>query len=133
MRDGQLPTALMPTSAVADQNGVGAGRDLGADFLQMRVHRLGVGVGHDHGRADAPLRADGAENVGGDVPVVAHHQGAGADRRPDVGVSAFLTDAGFVLEPDFHRAESRGPEESGFDQADEVFLKVASASGSFLG
>ena len=67
------------------------------------------------------------------MPDVAPHQGAGADRRPDVGVSALLTDAGFVLEPDFHRAEGRGPEERGFDQADEVFLKVASASGSFLG
>jgi hypothetical protein len=123
----------MPAGAVADQYGVGAGRNFGADFLQMRVHRLGVGERHDHGRADAPFRADGAENVSGGVPVVAHHQRAGADRRPDVGVPAFLTDAGFVLEPDFHRAEGRGPEQGGFDQADEVFLKVASASGSFLG
>lgn len=131
--DDQHLAALMPACAVADQYGVGARRDLEADFLQMRVHRLCVGVGHDHGRADAALWADGAENVGGDVPVVAHHQGAGADWRPDVGVTAFLTDAGFVLEPDFHWAEGRGPEEGGFDQADEVFLKVASASGSFLG
>ena len=84
---------LMPAGAVADQYGVGAGRDLGADFLQMRIHRLGVGVGHDHGRADASLWADGPENVGGNVPVVAHHQRARADRRPYVGVSAFLTDA----------------------------------------
>jgi hypothetical protein len=99
----------------------------------MRVHRLGVGVGHDHGGSDAALWADGAENIGGDVPVVAHHQGAGADRDPDVGVSAFLTDPGFIREPDFRRAEGRAPEEGGFDQTDEVFLKVASASGSFLG
>jgi hypothetical protein len=48
-------------------------------------------------------------------------------------MSAFLTDPGFVLEPDFHRPEDRCPEEGGFDPADEVFLKVASASGSFLG
>ena len=113
----------MPAGAVADQYGVGAGRDLGADFLQMRIHRLGVGVGHDHGRADAALWADGPENVGGNVPVVAHHQRARADRRPYEGVSAFLTDAGFVLEPDFHRGEGCGPEEDPFDQADEVFLK----------
>jgi len=123
----------MPAGAVADQDGMGAGRNLGADFLQMRVHRLSVGVGHDHGRADASLWADSAENVSGDVPIVAHHQGTRTDRRPDIGVSAFLTNAGFVLEPDFHRAESRGSEECGFDQADKVFLKVASASGSFFG
>jgi hypothetical protein len=48
-------------------------------------------------------------------------------------MSAFLTDPGFVLEPDFHRGEDRSSEEGGFDQADELFLKVASASGSFLG
>ena len=67
------------------------------------------------------------------MPVVAHHQGAGADRRPDVGVAAFLTHAGFVLEPDFYRADDGGPGERGFDQACEVFLKSVSACGSFLG
>ena len=33
MWDDQLPAALMPAGAVADQYGMGAGRDLGADFL----------------------------------------------------------------------------------------------------
>ena len=36
----------------------------------------------------AALRADGAENVGGDVPVVAHHLGSRSNRLPDVGMSA---------------------------------------------
>ena len=123
----------MPTGAIADQHGMGVGRDLGADLPQGLVHRLGIGVGHDHGGSDGAVGADGAENVGGDVPVVAHHQRAGADRSPDVGVSALLAHAGLVLEPDFYGATKRGLGERGFDQIGEVFLKAASASGSFFG
>jgi len=81
----------------------------------------------------ARLRADGAEQIGRGVPVIARHARARADRRPDIGVAAFLADPGFVLEPDFYRAAGRGGREGGFDQVGEVFLKAASASGSFCG
>ena len=91
----------MPARAVADENGMRSGDDFPADLLKVSVHGFGIGVGHDHGGSDAAIWADGAEDVGGDVPVVAHHAGARADRGPDVGVSALLADAGLVLEPDF--------------------------------
>jgi hypothetical protein len=84
-------------------------------------------------QARAGARADGAEDVGGDVAVVADHSGPRADRRPDVGVTAFLAYAGFVLEPDFQGSAGGGPGERGFDQAGEVFIKAASASGAFCG
>src|SRR3546814_11226567 len=104
----------MPAGAIADQYGMSPRRDLGADLAQVGVHGLGIGVGHDHGGADGAVGADGSEDVGGDVPVVAHHARARADRRPDVGVAALLADAGFVLEPDLYRAgggrrRERGP------------------------
>lgn len=60
----QLLAPPMPAGAVADQDGVGSRGDLGADLGQVEVHRLGVGVGHDHGGADGALGADGAEDVG---------------------------------------------------------------------
>src|SRR3546814_4119438 len=86
----------MPAGAIADQYGMSPRRDLGADLAQVGVHGLGIGVGHDHGGADGAVGADGSEDVGGDVPVVAHHARARADRCPDVGVAALLADAGLV-------------------------------------
>jgi hypothetical protein len=43
--------------------------DLDADLHEVGVHGFGVGVGHDHGRADATVRTDGAEDVGRDMAV----------------------------------------------------------------
>ena len=99
----------------------------------MPVHRLGIGVGHDHGCADRTLGTDGAENVGGDVTIVADHAGTRADRRPDVGVAAFLPYASLVLEPDFERASGRRRGKRGSDQIGEVFLKASSAPATFCG
>ena len=123
----------MPACAVTDENGVSPWGDLGADLIEMLVHGLGRGVGHDHRGPDGACGADGAEDVGRDVPVVANHRGARADRRPDVGVAALLTYAGFILEPDFERIVDGGRGERGLHQAGKVFLKAASASGSFCG
>jgi hypothetical protein len=47
-------------------------------------------------------------------------------------MAALLADAGFVLEPDLYGAGC-GLWERGSDQVGEVFLKAASASGSFCG
>jgi hypothetical protein len=47
---------------------------LGAEFLQMLCHCLGIGGGHDHGGTDAPGRTYGTKDVGGIVPIIAYHQ-----------------------------------------------------------
>jgi hypothetical protein len=49
---------------VKDENGMGAGRDRGADLKEVRLHRFGVGERHDEGRALAEPRADRAEERG---------------------------------------------------------------------
>ena len=92
--------------------------------MEMFIHNLGVGIGHDHGRSDGAVGTDGTENIGGDVPVVAHHEGTRADRCPDGGVAALLANAGLVLEPDFYRAGQSGSAKGGFDQIGEFFLKA---------
>ena len=48
----------MPAGLIDEQRGVRARRDLGGDFGQVRVHRLGVASGHDEGCALA-VRAPG--------------------------------------------------------------------------
>ena len=101
VRHAQAAAGLMPAGAVTDQNSVRTKRHLSADFAQVLVHRLGVDARHDNGGTDASGRADRAEQIGRVMTVVAHHQRARADRRPNVGMSALLPDPGFVLKPDF--------------------------------
>ena len=132
-RDLQLLTPLVPASAVADQHGSGTWCDLSADLAQVQIHRLDVGVRRDHGGADRTVWADGPEQIGQFVTVIAHHQRPRALGRPNVGVGSFLADAGLILEPYFYRRRSRGAEQRRFDQAGEVFLKAVSASASFFG
>jgi len=132
-RHMQPPAGLVPACAVADQHGVRARRHIDADFLQVLVHRLGVDVGHDKGGPHGAVGADGAEQVGGDVPVVAHHKRARADRRPDISMGSFLADAGLVLEPDLDWRAGCAGEQRAPQQAGEVFLKACSAAASFFG
>jgi hypothetical protein len=51
----------VPACLVEDENGMRIGHDGGADLGEVRLHRLGVGEGHDESRALAELRADGTE------------------------------------------------------------------------
>ena len=54
----------MPAGAVEQRDGVRAARDAPGDFVQMRLHRLGVGAGHGERGADAARRTNGAEQIG---------------------------------------------------------------------
>ncbi len=54
----------MPTGLVEEEDGVGARRYLGRDFIQMPLHGLGVAAGQNEGRADAALGTDGGEDIG---------------------------------------------------------------------
>ena len=80
-----------------------SGRDGAGDLGEVRVHRLGVGEGHDEAGGHAARRTGGAEDVGPVVAGVAHGAGAAAAARPDAGERALLADAGLVLEPDLER------------------------------
>ena len=52
---GQVQEAAkpMPPGAIQQHDGMGARCDVAADFDQMQVHRLGIGLGQHQGRADA--------------------------------------------------------------------------------
>jgi hypothetical protein len=62
--DAQLFASLVPSGSIKEQDGVTALRHLGADLLEMQVHRLGVGIRQHQSRADIATRADSAEYVG---------------------------------------------------------------------
>ena len=67
--------AVMPARAVEEERGMCAGRDGFGDLLEVFVHGLGVGVGHDDPGAYAAVRADGAEQVGPFIARIAHGRG----------------------------------------------------------
>jgi hypothetical protein len=51
----------VPAGAIQHQDGMGVGRDLAADRLQMQAHRLGVGKRQHQPGADRPFGADRPE------------------------------------------------------------------------
>ena len=58
-------TRGMPPGLIKDENGVGARRDLGGDFIQMPLHCLGVTAGQNQGRHRRhALRTNGAKYIG---------------------------------------------------------------------
>lgn len=124
---------LMPSGAVADQNGVGARRDHGGDLDEMLIHRLGIDRRHDDRRAHRALGADCPKQIDGIVPIVAHHGHTRADQSPSIGVGSLLSNTGFILEPNLDQLVTRGFRQKLRNQGAEVFLKVAWATRSFFG
>jgi len=131
--DPQLFASLVPSGSVEEQDGVTVLRHLAADFLEMQVHRLGVGIRQHQSRADIATRADSAEYVGPFVALIARGGRPAAALCPDAGQCALLTNPGFVLPPKFDRFFARMLGNDGFDQIGEVFLCVSCAAGSCCG
>ena len=118
---GQSLSGLVPTGAIADQHGMGAGANLLADLGKVDGHRLAVDPGRDNGSACSTRRTDRAEEVGRVMTIVANCRRAAATRRPLVRQRALLTDAGLVLEPDFDRLASCSGRQDRSYEGREVF------------
>src|SRR5450631_2143727 len=99
----------------------------------MLVHRLGVGSGHDDGGAHCTGRANRSEQISRIMSVIAYHQWARSDRRPNISERALLTHSGFVLKPDLDRCTSGGAEKGFLHQAGKVFLNASWAARSVFG
>ncbi len=123
----------MPSGPVHEQHGDCAGRDGAADFVQVFLHGVGIGVGHHQPGARAPRRTDGAKQIGVFVTLVPWLAGARSGLRPLVNETVLLADPGFVLPPDFDGGFGRQMAYRGRQRAREVFLKAAIISGSCPG
>ena len=96
------PARKMPAGLIDEQRGVRARRDLGGDFGQVQVHRLGVASGHDKGCALAVLGADRAEDIGGGGSLIFGSAWTGAALGPPAGDLVLLANARLVGEPDLY-------------------------------
>ncbi len=81
-------------------------------------------------RANATRRADGAEQVGPGVALVARCARTAAAVGPDVGQAALLADPGFVLPPQLDRLAASRLGDRGGDQGGKVFPDSAETSAS---
>ena len=123
----------MPSGLIEDDDGMGAWRDLGADFGEMQGHGIGVGLGQYQGRSAMGFGAGGGEEIGGFVALVFRLSRPAALFRPLPGQLPLLADPGFIGEPDFYRAFSGSVADRVLDQVAEVFLNAAWLSGSLFG
>jgi len=110
-----------------------APRDALADFVEVKLHRLGIGERQSQRRAGAPGRTDGAEQIGRLVALIGGQARPCASPGPDPGLPVLLTDPGLVLEPDLYGlvfgdvAQVRG------ERGGEVFLNISITCSSCFG
>ena len=72
----------VPSGAVEQQHGMCAFGDVARDFVEVELHRFGVGIGQRERGANAPSRADRAKQVGVVVTLIGGLSGPGSASGP---------------------------------------------------
>src|ERR1700678_1628025 len=104
----------MPSGPIHEQNGVSAGLDGKRDLLEVQRHGLGVAGWEDETCRLAERGTDGAEDIGRGGSLIPQGKRARAAFRPASRDLVFLTDARFILEPEFEwLAAGRGDRRPG--------------------
>ena len=123
----------MPSRAIQQQNGVRALCDMARYLSNVKLHGERVGKGKRERRARAARRADRAEQIGVLIALVGWLARPRSTPGPLTNEAIFLTDAGLVLEPYFHRRVARQIGKMGAQRAREVFLYASMISASCPG
>jgi hypothetical protein len=93
----------MPSGAIQKQQGVGALGDGARDFVEVKLHHVGVGVRQRQRCPDAAGGTDRAEQIGVVVALVGGLPRPGSASGPLADEAVLLADPRFILEPDFDR------------------------------
>ena len=88
----------MPAGPVEDDDRVLILANRCSEAVEELLHRLGVGIGQDEGKAVVGAGLDASEDIGEREALVAEARGSVAALPPDVAGSALLADPRFVLE-----------------------------------
>ncbi len=107
---------------------MGARRDLGGDFGQVQVHRLGIAARHNEGRALTVSGADRVEDIGRGGSLIFRGAGARSALGPTAGNLVLLADPRLVGKPDLYCAGIDALFSTDLSQArGEAFLKSSIA------
>jgi hypothetical protein len=96
----------------------------------VKLHHVGIGVGQRERGADAPRRADGAEQIGVVIALVGRLARSRSALGPLPNLAVLLADAGLVLKPDFDRRRLRQSFEMSLQRARKVFLNASTIRSS---
>ena len=118
----------MPTGLIHEQHRVGAWLDVKRDLLEMQLHGLGVAKWQNQTGRLAKRGTDGAEDISRSGSLILQRERPRAAFGPAPGDLVLLTDAGFVLEPQFERLSGGGRDIR--EDVRDFFLKVATAASS---
>jgi hypothetical protein len=97
----------MPSSAIEQQRSMRALCDMARDFVDVELHHPGVDARERKRGALALGRADRAKEIGVFVALVSGLTRSRSSPRPLPNKTILLSDARFVLEPDFDRCLRR--------------------------
>ena len=130
VRHQQTIPHLVPSGAIQCEDGERPGAHLGADFLQMQVHGVDIGVRQHKPGANASCRAHRAEQIRPFVSLIAWRGRSAATLSPDAGQATLLANPRFVLPPQLDRLTLRAGRNRGGRQVGEVFLCASCAAAS---
>ena len=119
----------VPSGAVEQQHGVGARSNIARDFVEVKLHHVGVGVGQRQRRSDAPGWTDRAEQIGVVVTLVGRLPWPRSASGPLPDKAVLLADPSFILEPCDRRRLGQ-PFEMSFQRAWKVFLNASTIRSS---
>ena len=86
---------------------MGALGDIARDFVEMKLHHVGVGMRKRQSRSDAADRTDRAEQIGVVIALVGGLPWPRPASGPLPDKAVLLADPGLVLKPDFDRRRLR--------------------------
>ena len=109
---------------------MGALGDVAGDFLEVKLHRLGVGEGQRDRGPDTSGGTNGAKEIGALIALIGRLPGPRSAPGPLAHKPVLLADAGFVLKPDLDRRCRRQAVEMGAQRAREVFLYASTIRSS---
>ncbi len=82
-------------------------RHTSADLIEMMLHGLGIGIGHDESHAFVPACADRAEDVCRVIALIGGLARTRALLRPLIDTLVLLADTRLVLKPNLDRGAGR--------------------------
>jgi hypothetical protein len=123
----------VPSGPIEQEHRASAMCDLARDDIEMGLHGLGVGGGHDESGARVPRGTDGTEQEGAVVALVFGLARPRSFARPQAREAVLLADPRLVLEPDLDRRIPAQVASVGGERGGEVFMNASTTPRSWAG